>query len=178
MEVTYALGAEMLLMAGLAASHEEAWSRMRESIGTGKALNRFRQIVEAQGGDPRIVDDQSLLPSAPFTAEFVAVRDGYVAEVTPRTIGYGIIAIGGGRRTMEDTIDPAVGFVIDAKPGDAVRRGDVLATIHARDEPGIEAGRQVLAEAISIGNEPGECLPLISLRITAQGKNPWVKPSV
>lgn len=178
MEVTFALGAEMLLLGGIASSHEEAWRLMRESIDSGKALEKFGQIIEAQEGDPRIIDDESILPHARFLANFEAPRDGFVVEVSPRTIGYGTIEIRGGRRTMEDTIDPGVGFMIDAKPGDAVKEGDVLATIYARTEAGIAAGQRVLGEAISIGDEPGTCLPLVSRRITIDGVSAWVKPAV
>jgi thymidine phosphorylase len=99
-----------------------------------------------------------------------------VAEVAPRTVGYGIIAIGGGRRTIEDLIDPAVGFVIDVKPGDSVRRGDLLATVHARNSKGIETGLAVLEDAIRIDDEPGKCLRLVSLRVTAEKSTEWVRP--
>jgi pyrimidine-nucleoside phosphorylase len=176
MEVTYALGAEMLLLAGCAANAAEAWKAMKDAIASGRALARFSEIIEAQGGDPRIIDDPSLLPTAPLTSDFLAARDGYVTEVAPRTIGHGIIELRGGRRTMEDEIDPAVGFVVTAKPGDKVQRGDVLGTIHARDEDGIVAGKRVLDDAISIGDEKGTCLELVSRRITAEGMAPWVKP--
>ncbi|MEP6508155.1 MAG: thymidine phosphorylase [Gemmatimonadales bacterium] len=177
MDVTYALGAEMLVMSGIASSHEEAWSVMRSAIDNGKALEKFGEIVEAQGGDPRIIDDQSILPTANLQSAYVASRDGYITDVVPRTIGYGIIEIRGGRRTMEDTIDPSVGFVIDVRPGSPVRRGDVIATIHARNESGVAAGAKVLDEAILIGDEPGECLPLVSTRITADGVVDWQKPA-
>ena len=166
----------MLVMSNLAASHQDAWKIMRASIDSGKALEKFGQIIEAQGGNPRILDDQSILPSAKLQAEFPAARDGFVSEVVPRVIGYGIIELRGGRRTMEDTVDPSVGFVIEVKPGNAVRRGDVLATIHARDEDGLAAGRKVLEEAIPIGDEPGSCLPLVSRRVTTEGVGVWVKP--
>ncbi|HUQ48031.1 MAG TPA: thymidine phosphorylase [Gemmatimonadaceae bacterium] len=178
MEVTYALGAEMLMLGGIASSHEEAWRLMREAIGSGKALEKFAQIIEAQEGDPRVIDNESLLPHARFLANFEARRDGFVVEVSPRAIGYGTIEIRGGRRTMDDTIDPGVGFMIDVKPGDAVQEGDVLATIYARTEAGIAAGQRVLGEAISIGDAPGKCLPLVSRRITADDVEPWSKPAV
>lgn len=176
MDVTYALGAEMLVMSDIVASHEEAWRVMRSAIDNGKALEKFGEIVEAQGGDPRIIDDRSLLPAANFQAQYVASRDGFVTDVVPRAVGYGIIEIRGGRRTMEDTIDPSVGFVVDVKPGNAVQTGDVIATIHARDEAGVAAGRKVLDEAILIGDERGVCLPLVSRRINSDGVSDWVKP--
>ena len=178
MEVTYALGAEMLLLGGIAASHEEAWRLMRDAIDSGKALEKFGQIIEAQEGDPRVLENESLLPHARFLENFEAERDGFVVEVSPRTIGYGTIELRGGRRTMEDSIDPGVGFMIDVDPGDAVKKGDVLATVYARTEAGIAAGKRVLAEAITIGDAAGTCLPLISRRITADGVTSWTRPSV
>jgi pyrimidine-nucleoside phosphorylase len=178
MEVTYALGAEMLLLGGLAKSHEDAWRQMRGAIDSGKALEKFAQIIEAQEGDPRVIDNESLLPHARFLANFEAPRDGYVVEVSPRKIGYGTIEIRGGRRTMEDTIDPGVGFMIDVDPGAEVKEGDVLATIYARTEAGITAGQRVLGEAITIGDEPGRCLPLVSRRITVDGVEAWSKPAI
>jgi pyrimidine-nucleoside phosphorylase len=176
MEVTFALGAEMLMLAGVAETDNQAWKLMKESIESGNALERFRAIIEAQGGNPAIVDDQSLLPSSPVTGQFVAPRDGFVVEVAPRTVGYGIIAIGGGRRTIEDVIDPGVGFVIDVKPGDPVRRGDALATVHARNSTELKTGLAVLEEAIRIGDEPGTCLKLVSLRVTAENATQWIRP--
>jgi len=177
MEVTYALGAEMLMLAGKAETPADAWTMMRDAISSGRALDKFRAILEAQKGDARIIDDPSILPSSTVSAEFRAGRDGFVADVTPRTIGHGIIALGGGRRTMEDQIDPGVGFVITAKPGASVTRGEVLAIVHARDEAGTRQGRAVLSEAITIGDEPGSALPLVSTRISITGSAPWERPS-
>lgn len=176
MEVTYALGAEMLMLAGAAANDADAWRLMRDAISSGRAREKFIEIVEAQGGDARIVDDPSRLPSAKANAEFLAGRDGFVTDVTPRTIGYGIIALGGGRQKMEDEIDPGVGFVIDAKPGARVQRGDPLATVYARDDAGIRQGRTVLSEAITIEDEPGTPLPLVSTRISPAGTDRWQRP--
>ncbi len=178
MEVTYALGAEMLLLGRIAATHADAWQLMRDAIDSGKALEKFGEIIEAQGGDPRILDDDSILPHANLSAEFTSPRDGFIVEVSPRAIGYGTIEIRGGRRTMEDTIDPAVGFMIEVDPGNEVRKGDLLATVYARDGAGIEAGMRVLSEAISIGDEPGTCLPLVSRRVTDDGVAAWTKPAV
>jgi pyrimidine-nucleoside phosphorylase len=178
MEVTYALGAEMLMLAGVASKASDAWRMMRDAIGSGRALQKFAEIIEAQGGNPRIIENQDLLASAPLKAEFVASRDGFVVEVAPRAVGYGIIALRGGRRTMEDKVDPSVGFVITAKPGDRVRRGQTLATIHALDDEGIREGKRALIEAIRIGADPPAPLPLVSVRITATGVDKWESPGV
>ena len=176
MEVTFALGAEMLMLGGVCDSPAVAWRSQEDAISSGRALEKFREIVSTQGGDASIVDDESRLPVAPVKGDFLAGRDGIVSEVTPRTIGHGIIALGGGRRTMEDRIDPAVGFVIRAKPGMQVSRGDLLATVHAGSKAGLREGRAVLAEAITIGDEPALPLPLISRRISATGTEDWTHP--
>jgi len=176
MEVTYALGAEMLVLAGQASDAHDAWRMMRDSIGSGTALEKFGEIIDAQGGDARIIESQDILPSAPVKSEYLAARDGVVLEVAPRTVGHGVIALRGGRRTMEDKIDPSVGFVITAKPGDRVRRGQTLATIHALDEAGTREGKRALSDAIRIGDEKAEPLPLISVRINAEGTTRWESP--
>jgi pyrimidine-nucleoside phosphorylase len=178
MEVTYALGAEMLLLAGVAANAAAAWRMMRDAIGSGRALEKFGQIIEAQGGNPRIIENPDLLASAPVKTEFEASRDGFVIDVAPRAVGYGIIALRGGRRTMEDTIDPSVGFVITAKPGDKVHRGQTLATIHALDDAGVREGKRALAEAIRIGDDSHAPLDLVSVRIDGEGVQKWKSPGM
>ncbi len=165
--VTYALGAEMLLLAGVAITHQDAHLRMREAITSGRAAERFRAIIAAQGGDPRVVDDVSLLPSSPLRAEYRASRDGIVQRVEPRTIGHGVVALGGGRRAIHDVIDPAVGFDILVKPNATVTEGDVIAIIHAADDAGAAIGRSVLDTAMLIGDAPVDVLPLVSHRITS-----------
>ena len=176
MRVTYALGAEMLMLAKVADDDRSAWKMMQDAVDSGKALEKFVEILEAQGGDARILDDDSILPSSRYKADFLAGRDGFVVDVTPRTVGYGIIALGGGRTTMEDHVDPGVGFVIYAKPGAKVTRGERLATIHAASEDDLRRGHGVLAEAITIGDEPGKSLPLIATRISASGTELWKPP--
>jgi len=178
MEVTYALGAEMLMLGGVASSPADAWRMMRDAIGSGQALEKFAEIIEAQGGNPRIVDDQNLLASAPLKSEYAADRDGFITEVAPRAVGYGIITLRGGRRTMEDTIDPSVGFIITAKPGDSVQRGQTLATIHALDAKGVREGTWALNEAITIGDDPPIALDLVSVRMTGAGIEKWERPGV
>ena len=139
-------------------------------------MEKFREIIQAQGGNASIIERQDLLPSAPLNVDFTAKMDGIVQEVAPRTVGHGVIALRGGRRTMEDKIDPSVGFVITAKPGDEVRSGQPLASIHALDEAGLKEGKRALGEAIRIGEEKPSFLPLVSVKITSEGKNTWERP--
>jgi pyrimidine-nucleoside phosphorylase len=168
-EVTLALGAEMLVLAGTARDTDAARADLREALSSGKAAERFRQIIERQGGDPRVVDDTSLLPQAEACELYTASRSGFVARVEPRAIGRGIIALGGGRSHMADSLDPAVGFVITVKPGDQVKSGEPMASIYARNKDGIQAGRAALDTAISIADDAEPPLKLVSHRISKSG---------
>ncbi len=180
MEVTYTLGAEMLVMAGVARGVDEARRRMEVCLSSGKAAEQLARIIEAQGGDASVVDDPARLPQARMVEFYSAPRAGVIARVEPRAIGRGITALGGGRRTMDDRIDATVGFVIRARPGDVVKVGEPIATIFTRDEAGLAAGMAALAEAITIAEEADPPLPLISHRITKDGvavyeSEPWVR---
>ena len=168
-EVTFALGAKMLVLGSVAPSADAAHTMMRDAIASGKALRKFEEIVGAQGGDRDAIGDRSRLPRAPYQEKFTAGKDGLIQSVEPRTIGYGIIALGGGRTKIDDTIDPSVGFVIEAKPGMRASKGQNLATIHARTRADLALGREVLSNAIRIGEEPPTVLPLVSHVVTADG---------
>jgi pyrimidine-nucleoside phosphorylase len=168
MEVTYALGVEMLLLVGTAKNAAEARRRLEATITSGKALETMALLIDAQGGNPRVLDDPGLLPQAGEVEVFRAPRDGVVSRIEPRRIGRAILELGGGRRTIEEEIDPAVGFVIPAKPGNSVRAGEPLASVFARDRDGIEVGLVALREALVIG-ETGTLSPLITHRVTAEG---------
>jgi pyrimidine-nucleoside phosphorylase len=168
MEVTYALGVEMLLLVGAAKNASDARRRLEESITSGKALEKFARMIEAQGGNPAVVDDPSVLPQAAEVEVFRADRDGVIVQIEPRRIGRAILELGGGRRKVEDEVDPSVGFVIPAKPGDKVRAGEPLASIFARDRDGVAGALHALKEAIVIGDE-ANLTPLITHRVTAAG---------
>jgi pyrimidine-nucleoside phosphorylase len=168
MTVTYALGVEMLLLARVAKDASDAHRQLEASVNSGRALETWRQVIAAQGGDPKVVDDPERLPQAGEVEVFKAPREGVIAQIEPRRIGRAILELGGGRRTMEDTIDPSVGFVIPAKPGDRVHAGEPLASVFARDPDGIEVGLNALGEAITIAEE-GALTPLITHRVTSKG---------
>jgi pyrimidine-nucleoside phosphorylase len=167
MEVTYALGVEMLLLVGAARDAGEARRRLEASVSSGRAVDKLGQIIECQGGDRSVIDHPDRLPQAAEVEVYRAGRKGVVTQVAPRRIGRAILELGGGRRTIEDVIDPGVGFVIPVKPGDQVRPGEPLASVFARDPAGIATGLEGLREAIVIAEE-GELAPLISHRVTAE----------
>ena len=171
--VTYALGAEMLVLGGVSATRDAARRSMEHAISSGRAAERFADIIEAQGGNPGVVDDPAVLPQADAVELFVAPRRGLVARIEPRAIGRGLTALGGGRTKVDDVIEPSVGFVITARVGDWVEGGEPLATIFAQDAAGIDAGRAALRAAIAIGEEADLPLPLISHRVSAAGVEPY-----
>ena len=168
MEVTYALGVEMLLLVGAASDAADARLRLEESVTSGRALEKFGQVIEAQGGNPAVLEDPSVLPQAAEVEVFRSPADGTVTRVEPRRIGQAIVELGGGRRTIEDQVNPSVGFVIPTKPGQRVRTGEPLASVFASDKKGIDTGLTALKEAILIG-EKGRLMPLITHRVTADG---------
>jgi pyrimidine-nucleoside phosphorylase len=168
MEITYALGVEMLLLVGAARDPKDARERLEAAVTSGRALETFGRIIEAQGGNPAVIDDPSVLPQAGAVEVYRAQQSGVVATVEPRRIGQAIVELGGGRRTLEDQIDAAVGFVITVKPGDEVLEGEPIASIFARNSDGIVSGTAALDEAIAV-RERGILTPLISHRITSTG---------
>jgi len=168
MEVSFALGVEMLLAVGIETVRPAARFRLEQAISSGRALDKLRELIEAQGGNPAIVDDPGALPQATHSEVWVAPRDGLVNEVEPRDIGRAINVMGGGRQRVSDHIDHSVGFHITVKPGHVVRRGQPLATIHAREDHGLEVGRRALASAVRFG-ETASPLPLVSHRVTTAG---------
>jgi pyrimidine-nucleoside phosphorylase len=172
MEVTYALGSEMLLLAGVEPDRAAARRSLESTVSSGRALETLAKIIEAQGGDPGVIEDPGILPQADAVEVFRAPAGGVVSEVNPRVIGAAIIELGGGRQTMSDTIHAGVGFVITVKPGDRVAARQPLASVFARDDAGIALGLDALRRAIVIG-EDGDLLPLISHRVTAAGVEAW-----
>ena len=167
-EVTIALGIEMLVLAG-EKDRAKAKKRLEDALKSGKAAEAFQKVIEAQGGDPKVVDDPALLPQAQEVEVYYARKAGTVLNVEPRTIGRAVVEMGGGRRKVEDTVDPTVGFVITARPGQKVHTSEPLASIFAKDAAGIELARKALDEAIAIGEGKAAPLPLIQARVTAKG---------
>ena len=170
MEVTYALGVEMLLAAGIEKSTKKARKKLETALSSGLAAEKFEQVIAAQGGNPKTVEDPSLMPQAEAVEVYAAPETGVVTRVDPRTIGRAVIALGGGRQAVEDSIDPTVGFVITVKPGDKVLQGEPIASVFAKDAGGVRLGFEALGAAIVIGDRLKEKpLPLISHRVTKDG---------
>jgi pyrimidine-nucleoside phosphorylase len=168
-ELVEVLGAEMLLVAGAASERDAARARIAGVLDDGRALETFAAVVEAQGGDPGVLEDLDQLPAAPERTIVTAVRGGTVGTIDTRAIGRVVNRLGGGRATVEDTIDPAVGLVMLVEPGDAVEPGTPLVEVHARSASDGAAVLDALASAIVVGERAEPALPLVSHRISAAG---------
>ena len=153
-EITYVLGSEMLQLAGLAQDDEAARGLLRAAVDSGAALQKFAEVIEEQGGDPRVVDHPSLLPKAKFQEELPAPRSGYVTVCDALKVGVAAMRLGAGRERKEDKIDPAVGITIVAKPGERVDEGQPLARISYNDEGRLDMARPLLERAFHIGTVP------------------------
>ncbi|OLC81045.1 MAG: thymidine phosphorylase [Acidobacteria bacterium 13_1_40CM_4_65_8] len=149
-EVSVELTARMLVLGQVARDRVDADRQARLAITSGAGLERFRQIIEMQGGDPRIVDDYTRLPQAEERHVVVAERAGYVNRVDAELVGRASVALGAGRDRVEDPVDPAVGIVVKAKPGDEVRAGDAVLEMHYRTRPKLEAALALAARAVTI----------------------------
>lgn len=133
MEITLTLGASMLRMAGIARNDQQALLILNETLQSGRALNKLREVIAAQGGNPRVIEDYALFPKAKFKVEVVSPVRGYLEIIDTYQIGKLAVELGAGRKKMGDEIDPAVGFLIHKKVGDRVNRKERLATIIAND---------------------------------------------
>ena len=172
-EVVLALAAEMAVVADVAVDADEGRARAEAALGGGGALERFRRMVEAQGGDPAVADAPGdVLPGAQRRAVLEAPCAGVVEAIVPSTLGWAVVALGGGRRRAGDTIDPAVGFVLEVAPGDRVAAGDPLVRVHAADEAGVEEGLAAAREAVRVGEREASLRPLLGPRVTAEGVEP------
>ena len=154
MEVTYALGEQMLLLAGAVATLAEARAKLEESIASGAALRKFRELVAAQNGDPRVVDDFARLPQARLRMPLMAARAGFVSEVDAMTVALAALRLGAGRVKAEDAVDHAVGFSGLVKVGEWVETGATLALIHANNEGTLAEAKAMMAGAVVIGDAP------------------------
>ena len=160
-EVSVELAARMLVLGGAAGGRDDAERRVRGAITSGAGLEAFRRIIEAQSGDPRVIDDYSRFPSAPEHHVVAAPRGGYVTSLDAELVGRTSVALGAGRDRVEDPIDPAAGILIRARPGDVVRAGDPVLELHYRDRARLGAAVELASRAIGVGDRPPAPVPLI-----------------
>ena len=155
------LSERMLISCGLARSRLEAATLCRRALDSGRALERLRAIIERQGGNPRVIDDYTLLPRAPEEHIMRAEGDGFVTDLDAGLVGRASVALGGGRDKVEDEIDPAVGIMIPATVGDEVRKGDALLRVLYRSKERLASALPLLIQAIRVGEAPPPVTPLV-----------------
>jgi len=165
-ELCLVLAAEMLVIGGAYDSLDEARMHAAAALDDGRAADKMREVIQAQGGNPSVLEDPAILPQAEVTCVIEADRDGYIGDMDVRAIGEAAVKLGAGRRTLGDEIDPSVGFHITIKPGDKVTKGQPMATIHARTPSNASKAAAALRAAMPVADEPGVCLPLIIERLT------------
>ncbi|WP_179394456.1 pyrimidine-nucleoside phosphorylase [Lacticaseibacillus absianus] len=159
-ELTLTLAAHMLVLGKRAESLEVALGMCEDALKDGRALRAFKQLIERQGGDSRVVDDPTRLPQAQYKVPVVAQADGYVTAIDSNALGIAVMQLGGGRATKDSVLDLAVGLVLHKKVGTPVTAGDTLAMIHA-DSEDIDAIEQAVQQAFTIGPDAPEKAPLI-----------------
>jgi pyrimidine-nucleoside phosphorylase len=139
-DISVALAAHMIHLAGVEKTYDKAHKKALEMISSGKALAEFKKLIKSQGGDERVVDDYSLLPMAALKTEVVAMKSGYIKMFDNTQIGLLLIELGGGRKSKTDLIDHGVGFTFHKKIGDQVKKGEAIFTIthHAHQKDIVE----------------------------------------
>lgn len=163
--LTVELGAEMLVLGHVARDVEEGRARIRKAIADGSGLERFRRIVEEQRGDPRVVDDLSRLPRAPYVIEVRAPCSGFILSIDAEEVGLAGVQLGAGRARKEDAVDPAVGFEVLRKRGERVEEGEPIGRAHVRDPEAAQAAVRRFADAFRYGEAPPPASPLVIERI-------------
>ena len=162
------LAARMVALCGVEASLEAAREKVTRALESGAALERFRRNVEAQGGDPRVCDDPArLLDLTLHEVRVESVRAGYVSAIDAAEVGRAVASIGGGRVRMDDTIDPSVGFLADAKIGSQVGAGGALGLLYCRRPADAEEASARIGAAYTVGDEPPRNLPELIKEVIA-----------
>jgi pyrimidine-nucleoside phosphorylase len=161
MEVTYALGEQMLMLAGVAVDAKDAQKQLEHAVSSGAALEKFADIVAAQGGDAHVVENPARLPSARWQIPLVSSRGGYVSDVDAMGVALAALRLGAGRARAEDPVDPAVGVSALVKMGESIEAGQPLCIVHSNSEAALAEANDLLRKAIAMGDEPVEALALI-----------------
>lgn len=163
-EVSLALAASMLQLAGTG-SYESCLTKAEEALVSGKARERLIAMVREHGGRTDIVEDTSLFPRAAYTEEVKAAQDGYIVRMNTEMLGVSSLLLGAGRITKEDSIDYLAGIILHKKTGDFVKKGDVLAVLHAGDPSRFPEAARKFTEALELGDTAPHKAPLMIDRI-------------
>ena len=172
-QVTFALSSHMLILAGRVKTFEQGIKVLEEQIRNGKALKKFKQMLQIQGGDTRIVEDYSLLPQAKFRLEIKAAKTGYVRSINTFEIGMAALELGAGRKIKETKIDYGVGLLIKKKVGDLVKKGETLAIVLANDTEKGKAAVKTLLNSFQIAPQKRKNLKKILYYLDSKTLRKW-----
>ena len=153
-ELCRELAAWMLYLGGRAATIVRAKQLSDELIQSGQALEKFREMVALQGGDPRAIDNTERLPRARHALDILSSQKGYVSAIECEAVGTACVVLGGGREKKEDSVDPSVGIILHKKVADRVDTGEPLCTIRYNDEGRAANARQLLMQSYQIADSP------------------------
>ena len=167
--LSVALAAPLLVMGGLAADETGAAARARDALATGRARERFAAMIEAQGGDARVVDDPERLPVAPARETVTSAEAGFLQTIDAGDVARAALALGAGRDRADEGVDHAVGIVLPVATGDRVERGQPLAEIHHRDGRGLDVASALMRRALVVGPTRGVDSPLVLGRVMEGG---------
>ena len=176
MELTYVLGGAMVHLGGRAGSIAEGMSLCRSAIWSGKAYEKFIQIVERQGGDASYLREPARYPVSKFSVEVPAPSSGYITGFASRRIGVLALELGAGRRRVEDQVDPKAGIILTRKTGDRVEKGDVIAVLRTDRGDAAEGALREFSACVAIGESPVQPQDCIRALIDARGVHSWKTP--
>ena len=159
-KVSLTLASTLLRLVGKG-SREACEAMAEDALKSGRALQAFERMVEAQGGDVNYIRDPSLFPPAKHSAVLPAEQSGYLTAMDAEAIGRVCVLLGAGRHTKEDAIDPAAGLLIHKKTGDRVKQGEPLCTLLCEDEAKLPAAMEAYRRALTFGDAPPKAIPLI-----------------
>ncbi|NPV81149.1 MAG: pyrimidine-nucleoside phosphorylase [Firmicutes bacterium] len=168
-ELCVTLGGHMLTLAGKTADFEDGRAKIKEAVTSGRALDKLRELLEAQGANPTVADNPEMLPDAALKVPVTSDRSGFVKAIDAEEIGRASMMLGAGREKKEDAIDYSVGVVLLKKMGDRVASGEPIAVVHANDRGKAERAVDQIKSSFSISKEPVSPTPLIHGMVTAEG---------
>ena len=167
--VSLFLGSLMLTASGVMKTEEGALVLLNRALESGAGLQKLKEMIAAQGGDPRVCDDVSLLPKAPVIYPVQAKAEGYLSHVNGTALGLAAQRMGAGRVSKEDIIDPAVGFVMEKRMGDFVKAGDTVCTLHAASMESAKETEQRVLDALTFTKEPAPKARLLYALVKPEG---------
>ena len=168
-ELCVELAARMFQLGGTADTVVHGKELVQQLIASGKAIERFRQMVTLQGGDASVIDDPGRLPQAKLQHEVKSEYSGYVAAIDCEAVGHACVILGGGREQKEDSVDPSVGIVLHRKLGDAVATGEPLCTVHANSAAKAARAIELLLKSYHITEAPPQKKKLVHRVIRGSG---------